>query len=87
MEKPFFAGNKTFHQRFGAKEICSKFLQKMDLLCLHQNPGQRFYSQQKKLFAIENVKNEDFNQRLECASLKRWSKYTTITPKQNQDVC
>ena len=29
------------------------------------------------LFNIKNVKNEDFDQLLECAAPKHWSKYTT----------
>ena len=32
-----------------------------------------------KLFAIKNVKNKDFNLRLECTATKCWSKYTTNT--------
>ena len=28
-------------------------------------------------FGKENVEKEDFNQHLECAAPKRWSKYTT----------
>ena len=29
------------------------------------------------LFAVKNAEYDSFNQRLECAALKRWSKYTT----------
>ena len=31
-----------------------------------------------QLFAIKNVKIAYFNQRLDCAAPKRWSKYTAI---------
>ena len=32
-------------------------------------------------FSALNVKNEDFDQPLECAAPKRWSKYTTCICK------
>ena len=44
---------------------------------MHQNAGRLFYSQKNELFSKNNAENDCFDQRLECAAPKRWSKNTT----------
>ena len=39
------------------------------------------------LFAVKNAEYDSFNQRLECAALKRWSKYTTLSNKLLSSRC
>ena len=67
-EKSSFFGNKTFDQRFGANLkkciFCKNLLQ---ISCF-------FW-----LFTVKNAENDYFDQPLECAAPKRWSKYTTPT--------
>ena len=35
------------------------------------------------IFAVKNVKNENFDQGFRCAAPKRWSKYTTVQYNEN----
>ena len=63
------------------QEICSKFLQKTHffksfLKNLAANFAANFLLFQ--LFAVKNIKIVYFDQRLECAAPKCWSKYTTV---------
>ena len=65
-KKVHFFGNKTVDQRFGAnlkKHVFCKLL--LQISCF------------LKLFCSKNAENDYFDQRLECAAPKRWSKYTT----------
>ena len=39
-----------------------------------------------KLFSTKNAENDYFNQHLECAVPKRWSKYTTSHPTTKQYI-
>ena len=55
--------------------LWTKHSKKTGVLSLDHYAGRRFYSQK--------VKNEDFDQRLECAAPKPWSKYTTCMITQN----
>ena len=64
-KKAHFFGNKTVDQRFGAnlkKRVFCKNLLKISC---------------SSSFLQKTAENDYFDQRLECAAPKRWSKYTT----------
>ena len=64
-EKAHFFGSKTADQRFGDMQKNSVLLKFAAKLLLF------------KVFCSKNAENDYFDQRLECAAPKRWSKYTT----------
>ena len=66
-EKAHFLGNKTVDQPSGANLKKNCFFAKICCKFL------AFF----KVFCSKNIENDYFEQRLECAAPKRWSKYTT----------
>ena len=65
-KKAHFFGNKTVDQRSGANLKKSVFCKNLlQIFCFFL------------AFCRKNAENDYFDQRLECAAPKRWSKYTT----------
>ena len=67
-EKANFFGNKTVDQRSGANSKILFFAKNLlQISCFFQD------------FCSKNAENDYFDQHLDCAAPKRWSKYTSPT--------